>query len=773
MGIWNDYSQSLGEDHITLFGSEQGALHCPVARVLIDQLGGREFDYLIPGNRVEDFPVGSRVRVPFGGRRALGTIMRIHETAEVSIDRMKEIEAVLSDTPELPPGLMKLAEWIAAYYCCPLDIAVRTMLPQPVRKGEMGHKTILTIRLQDAFHKIGEEELGKIERRAPKQAAILEYLSHGEGLATLTELNAEFGSCGAAVKALEKAGWIASERVEMTRDPHRGETVLPSRPLELNDEQQQAVDRMKQRFEAGEGGKPILLFGVTGSGKTEVYLQALAACLSAGKGAIVLVPEIALTPQTVDRFRARFVEAGIGIAVLHSHLSAGERHDEWHRIRRKEVQIVIGVRSAIFAPVDPLGLIVVDEEHESSYKQEETPRYQARDLAVVRGQNEKAVVVLGSATPSFESYRNALAGKYDLVRLSKRVDQQMMPLIRVVDMRMERVRQKGFVALSEKLLEAMRKRLAKREQIILFLNRRGYAASLTCPACGQVCGCPHCSVALTWHRKAGRLSCHFCDHAEIVPAKCPFCGQPGLRDVGMGTERVEESLGKLLPGASIRRMDADTMTRRGAYRETFDQFRRGEIDILLGTQMIAKGLHFPNVTLVGIVNADLGLNLPDFRAGERTFQLLTQVSGRAGRGEMEGEVIVQTFNPSNPSLQFARQHDFEGYYETEFSMRERYNYPPCTHLISILIRSAKPELAKLTGETLAAALSKAALPPDATVGEAQPAPVERIAGETRYQIILRSCAILTLSRLVQDVIEHLTFPKEVRINVDVDAYSVL
>jgi primosomal protein N' (replication factor Y) len=484
----------------------------------------------------------------------------------------------------------------------------------------------------------------------------------------------------------------------------------------------------------------------------------------------MLVPEISLTPQTVERFKSRFAATQHEVAVLHSHLSDGERHDEWHKIRSGRARIVIGARSAIFAPVEDLGLIVVDEEHENTYKQEETPRYHGRDLAVLRASMEKCAIVLGSATPSLESYHNAMLGKYELLRMECRVDDKKLPFIRIIDMRMD-ARKKGSI-LSEKLIQAISLRLEKKEQTILFLNRRGFSTSCLCEKCGYVCECPNCSVSLTLHRAASRIVCHICGHNAMAPTKCPECSDPGIKYSGTGTERVEDVAAKLFPKAIVRRMDADMMQRREAYRETLGAFRVGKIDILVGTQMIAKGLHFPNVTLVGIVNADLSLHLPDFRAGERTFQLLTQVAGRCGRGDVEGEVFVQSFTPFSPSIQFARHHDFPGFWEQEIEFRKQWDYPPFTHMILVSVRSPHQARGEFSTETLARRLREN-LPAGATVSDPAPAPLEKSHGSYRFQLMLKTRHVQKLSRHIKAVLEKLTFPEDVIVGVDVDAYHLL
>jgi primosomal protein N' (replication factor Y) len=453
-------------------------------------------------------------------------------------------------------------------------------------------------------------------------------------------------------------------------------------------------------------------------------------------------------------------------------LSEGERHDEWHKIHSGRARIVIGARSAVFAPLKNLRLIIVDEEHETTYKQEEAPRYHARDVAVVRAKIEKCAVVLGSATPSLESYYNATTGKYELATLSLRADERQMPVMRIVDLRQERRKQKALSILSEKLSQAIACRLGKREQIILFLNRRGFSTSQLCSSCGEVRKCPNCSVALTFHRQAARLSCHLCGHLAAVPKTCPACGKDALIYAGFGTEKVESVVAQIFPKAVVRRMDADSMTGKTAYRETLRDFRTGKIDILVGTQMIAKGLHFPNVTLVGIINADLALHLPDFRAGERTFQLLTQVAGRAGRGERSGEVFVQTYTPFSPSIQFARHHDFVGYFQQELEFRERCDFPPFQHAVLITVRSAHEGRAKLSGETLVRRLRET-LGSEFVVGNATPAPLEKLQGHFRFHILLRGAAIIRLSRLIRETLEKLPFPEDVAVVVDVDPYQLL
>jgi len=737
------------------------------ARVLIDRSIRRELDYLVPENLDKRIDVGSRVRVPFREKSVLATVIALLDHSDAQ--GIRAIEAVLGEKPVFTEPLLELARWMSVYYCCPIETVMRSVLPQAIRGARVGWKKQQFVSVARVITTDDIETLG---RRAPRQAELLAIIAKETrpvGAATLlrqTSLDSQ------TLRALVRRGFVTLDQLAVPRDPHATDQFVATSNLELTAEQAIALGRVEEALASPENARPILLHGVTGSGKTEIYLQAIKITVTRGRTAIVLVPEISLTPQTVERFKSRFAEIEDGVAVLHSHLSEGERHDEWHKIHSGRARIVIGARSAIFAPIENLGLIVVDEEHETSYKQEEAPRYQARDVAVVRGKIEKCVVLLGSATPSLESYYNATRGKYRLVALTKRVDDYEMPRIRIVDLREERRRHKGLTILGQKLHDAIADRLAKREQTILFLNRRGFSTSLLCSECGEARQCPNCSVALTFHRSVARLSCHLCGHTAAVPKKCPACGRDALIYSGLGTEKVEATVTHLFPSAVVRRMDADSMTRKDAYRETLLAFRTGKIDILVGTQMIAKGLHFPNVTLVGIINADLALHLPDFRAGERTFQLLTQVAGRAGRGERAGEVFVQTFTPFSPSIQFARHHDFAGYFQQELEFRERCDFPPFKHAVLITVHSEHEARAKLSVETLGRRL-KEALNSNFILSSPAPAPREKLQGRFRFHILIRGSAVMTLSRKIREVLDKLPFPEDVLVAVDVDPYQLL
>ena len=734
------------------------------ARVLIDGTSELVFDYAIPaGLHVEP---GCRVRIPLRRKIATGTVLSVGHP-EIADFAMRELESLIDPEPLITPTLLRTAHWIAEYYGSSIESVIRSVLPEGVRSEGNSAKTRRVARL---LAPMDPESLLKFQLRAPRQFALLARLAEAPGF-QLPVVELGVGNA-TALKALEKSGILEISTEEIRREPDADlAEILESKPLLLNDEQALALAAVVDAIANPTEEKPILLLGVTGSGKTEVYLQAARRALDLGKNVLVLVPEISLTPQTVRRFKARFAGMQDQVAVLHSNLSQGERFDEWHRIRRGMARIVIGARSAVFAPLPNLGLILVDEEHENTYKQENVPRYHGRDVAVLRAAFEPCAIVLGSATPSLESWTNTLSGKYRLLRLNHRADGQSMPLVRVVDMRLEKSKHKGGPAiLSDKLRSALEQRLASGEQSILFLNRRGFARSLQCTACGHVCHCPHCAVALTYHRTDERLVCHVCGHQSIVPTKCPECKDPGILLQGYGTQKVEEVLAKVLPAARFARIDADAMRRKNALRDTLADFKSHKIDILIGTQMIAKGLHFPNVTLVGILNADLGLHIPDFRAGERTFQLVTQVAGRAGRGDLEGEVIVQTFTPHSPSIQFARKHDFDGFSEQELEFRRQFSFPPYGHCAVLTARSTHERRAEFTLQTLRIRLLEN-LPSGIEIGEVLPSPLVRSHGQFRFQITLRSQRARSLSWHVQSVLEKTSLPEDVTVVFDMDALN--
>jgi len=777
-----------------------------IARVSLEIALRKDFDYLVPPELIEKVDVGSRVQVPFGARQVLGVVIAVaEESAQVNL---KFIIKVIGAQTLVTPKVLKLARWMGEYYCCAPEIALKSVLPEAVRKEDAGWRERLFVRPMPPT--------GEFPKLPKRQQEVWDIVEKRKEI-LLAELVALAKTTAATVRKLEDRGLIEIASQISERDPYGREQILATQPLALNEAQARALATIKLAMADGpkaatpsapfaeltNNGEPktvpsipgpdhktFLLHGVTGSGKTEIYLQAIAHVLEQGKGAIVLVPEISLTPQTVERFKARFSSGNLQtlVAVLHSHLSGGERHDEWHKIRQGRARIVIGARSAIFAPVEPLGLIIVDEEHEHTYKQEESPRYHARDVAIMRGQMENAVVVLGSATPSLESYANCKRGKFGLLELLARVDNQKMPYVRVVDMRQAGRGDKGPPIFSPQLKEAIAQRLERAEQTILFLNRRGYSSSLQCPKCGYVANCPNCSITLTYHRTDQKLCCHICGYVEKVPAVCPNekCRNPQIRFAGVGTQKVEDILTRLFPKARVSRMDADTMKRKDDYRRTLGDFRVGKIDILLGTQMIAKGLHFPNVTLVGIIFADMALHQPDFRAGERTFQLLTQVAGRAGRGDVEGEVFIQAFTPFHPSIQYARRHDFQGFYEQEMEFRQQLQYPPFSRVALLTLKGRSEDKVKFYADYLRRELDKALKPaptdnakagaPSIEKNEfkdliiAGPAPAPLLKAETfyRYQIMLRTRAMSKLSQQLAKLIAPLTLADDVTLSVDID-----
>ncbi|HMO50705.1 MAG TPA: primosomal protein N' [Kiritimatiellia bacterium] len=737
----------------------------PIARVIVELALDREFDYLIPESLRGAIVIGSRVEVPFGRGWQFGFVVALLPTS--SYAEPKVIKRVVGEGSYLNEEVLKLARWISDYYVCPFELCVRTVLPAPIRKNNQAFKRQAMLSITDAGRALLAD--ADYEKKSPRQAAVLRWLGE-QGTAPRRDAAHACAATPAVIKALLDKGAVTTGQTVDRRDPFKDHEVLPTTPLTLMPQQEEALRICREAIDWNKASV-LLLHGVTGSGKTEVYLQAIAHAIQCGKGAIVLVPEIALTPQTVDRFRGRF---GDVVAVLHSDLSDGERHDEWHRIRRGDARIVVGARSALFAPVPALGLIVVDEEHEASYKQDEAPRYNARDMAVVRGHLAGCAVVLGSATPSLESVLNVRKGKYREVRMPHRIDHRTMPHMRIVDLAQGREGNAKPHALSQELVEAIRQRLDRAEQTILFLNRRGFSSSLICPQCGEAPKCDQCSVTLTYHKATQKLMCHFCGAEHPVPARCPNpnCRDPNFRHGGLGTQRIEEVVKRIFPQARIHRMDSDTMTRRDAYRTVLGDFRSGKIDILLGTQMIAKGLDFPNVTLVGVVLADMSLQVPDFRSAERTFQLLTQVAGRAGRGDISGEVIVQTFSPHHWAIQSARRMDFDTFADQELAFREELEYPPYAHLVCVTCRGEDAErVERRIGEVVAAMKSRAAS--TVSISGPAPSPLARLKGQYRFQALFRAKTAVAITRPLREVIRELKGQKDVHLAIDVDALDLI
>ena len=731
----------------------------------------RTFTYSVPEGDAERARRGMRAVVPFRNRQEIGVI--VCEGREQDGITPKPVVSLPDTEPVVEPSILALCEWMAEYYIVPLGIAVRTALPgalashvapEPVRRTR--RVAILHRELPSLLHR------DRIFARAPQQRVLFELIESLGGRVPVEHLTARLNFSSSVLKGVVARGVVTIEEEIVARDPFAWRPPPSPAAHRPSPAQRNAIDRLT----SARAGEVFLLHGVTGSGKTLVYIELLRqVVLEQKRGAIVLVPEIALTPQTVDRFRAVF---GDSIAVLHSALSDGERYDEWLALKEGRKRIAVGARSAIFAPIANLGAIVVDEEHESSYKQGESPRYHAREVAIVRARAERAVVVLGSATPSLESWVNATSGKYALLTLPERVGEARLPKIDVVDRREPRGashdpagRDWLRLVLSEELESALSDRLKKQEQSILLLNRRGYAAFVQCSTCGYVAACPNCSISLTYHRTPERLVCHYCRHAEAPTTLCPKCNGSVLRQRGLGTQQVERLLADRYPAARIARMDVDTTSGKWAHAEILDRVARGDVDILLGTQMIAKGLDFPNVTLVGVVDADVGINLPDFRASERCFQLLSQVAGRAGRGPKGGRVLIQTRVPTHHAVTRAVAHDYEGFVREELAGRTTPAYPPTVRLANIVfsgtVEGATAKLATSAVAWLHALLRKRPMPGITIVGPA-PCAVDRIKNRWRWHVLVKAEQPAELTRLGRYFLERFKIPKEAQLRVTLD-----
>ena len=763
-------------------------------RVATEFAADRLFDYVIPEDLQARLRIGQRVRIPFGSRVVIGYVIEILPTderehvadganasdtlfdlsPEPRPSRLKSILDIESDTVLLSPALIDLARWMADYYCTPFEVTLRCAMPAAIRNVSITAKEQLYVTV------VPQEKAPALEtlKLTVRQNELLENLRRVDG-GWLQPLLREFGCTTETLRKLEEKGLLEIHTKQMRRDPLANRKIIPTQPLSLMPEQATALTHIRARLDASHLAqartplKPILLCGVTGSGKTEVYLQAIAQVLEQGLGAIVLVPEIALTPQTVHRFASRF---GNRIAVLHSALGEGERHDEWHRIRKGEARVVIGPRSAVFAPVTGLGIIIVDEEHEPSYKQDEAPHYHARDVAIMRGHRERCLVVLGSATPSLESWLNVEKNKFEVLHLRARVSNRPMPAVQLVDMRLEKDSMGRVQVFSDILLNAIRLRLERGEQSILFLNRRGYASSLTCPTCGAAPTCEACDIPYTYHQADNCLRCHICGRWTHVPAQCPACGASDLKRKGLGTQRIEHVLSTCFPSARILRMDLDVTTRKSSHDELLGLFKRRQADILIGTQMIAKGLDFPNVTLVGVLSADNSLNMPDFRAAERTYQLLAQVSGRAGRDELPGEVYIQTFSPDHPAIAAAASDEpFEAFAQQELRERKLGGYPPYTHLVCLTLRGRAEEKVKFTAECVARDLRTGTdvKKPAYLVSDACPAPLAKAKNDFRYQILMRANTTRLMVQAIRALMLQKRISSDIKLAIDVDAIQMM
>lgn len=784
-----------------------------VAKVIVDvptMQTDQPFTYLVPENLNEQLAVGMRVEVPFGNgnRHVQGFVLAVEPVAATVLDetnvQLKELVAVLDLKPVLNTEMLALADYMKEKTFAFKITCLQTMLPSVMRADYQKYiyltdelseelqdqlfygleeiswdqaqergllpqlmalrkqqkvdiryevttrnkvKMVRFIQAAKEFEQLEEIRLG-LRKGAKKKEQLLYYLQRlGTEKVTAVKEMKELGFSTALLNEAAKNGWLTFIEKEAYRDPFANQTFAKTTALSLNAEQQVAVETILQSVQEQQS-QTYLLEGITGSGKTEVYLQVIAEVLNQGKTAIMLVPEISLTPQMVQRFKSRF---GEHVAVMHSGLSQGEKYDEWRKIERGEAEVVVGARSAIFAPIENIGVIIIDEEHEASYKQEETPRYHARDLAIWRSEYHHCPVVLGSATPSLESRARAQKNVYQRLRLTQRANQAAtLPTIDVVDMRQE-VENGNVSSFSMSLQEKLQERLEKNEQSVLLLNRRGYSSFVMCRDCGYVLPCPNCDISLTLHMDSKTMKCHYCGHEERIPYRCPNCGQDKIRYYGTGTQKVEEELQTLLPDSRILRMDVDTTRRKGAHEKILRTFGEGQADILLGTQMIAKGLDFPNVTLVGVLNADTALNLPDFRSSERTFQLLTQVSGRAGRAEKPGEVIIQSFNPEHYAIQLAKAQDYEDFYTKEMYIRHRGDYPP--YYFTVQITASHPEENEAAKQMFQIATKlKQGLSPQAILLGPTPNAIMRVNNRYFYQVIIKYKQEPMLQPLLKEIL---------------------
>ncbi len=730
--------------------------HNRFASVILDTAIDKPLDYTIPDGLEGKIYPGVRVEVPVKGHLRLGTVFVLKKTSP--FEKVLAIAALASEKSLISEDLFSLGVWMSRYYGAPLYRILKLFLPISIRRS-MEEKRQLFVRPL-----LSRPEMAALceKKRRTSQATLLDILlKHPKGI-LLSELLEKAGVSKSPLTTLAKQKIVSLDLLEIDRSPLADEDFFPTKPKNLSSEQTLALSRMiasleQNRFETH------LLFGITGSGKTEVYLQAIDFALKQGKGALFLVPEIALTSQTIERLKSRFQRK---IAILHHRLSEGERRDTWHKIHSGELSVVVGPRSALFSPIVNLGLIIVDEEHEGSYKQtDEMPCYHARDTAVMRAKLLNATIILGSATPSLESMYNAKAGKYTLSKLTVRPDDALLPTVTTVDMRQEF--SKGNHLFSELLLNEIEARFKTGEQSLLFLNRRGFHTSQSCKECGEAVQCPHCALALTFHKGENSLSCHLCNY-ELAPPpnKCPHCHLEGaLKFRGAGTEQVEKALHAIFPSIRTLRLDADTTRHKGSHEKLFKQFRAGKADVLIGTQMIAKGLHFPSVTLVGVLNADAALQIPDFRSAETVFQLITQVSGRSGRGALAGQVILQTRLSHHPAIAFAAKQDYEAFYSSELETRKLFSYPPFSHLVKCTFSGLSLEETLAYAEKIRALLISR-LPPSFEILPVVPCGYAKVKDRYRIQFLVKGEA-------VRPVVQALVLNKNVNVRffLDVDPLS--
>jgi primosomal protein N' (replication factor Y) len=725
------------------------------------------FDYCVPGSLAPKLQPGQRVQVPLGrGNRPIVGYCTAIGTKPAGRRPLKPIARLVDQQPLLSPPLLKLARWMSDYYLCPLGQILQTIVPAGVR-GQAGTREMTFLNVPLALR----EQLAAGTLKLPaKQLEALRVLAASPRPLTPPEL-AQAARCTLAPIGELRRKRLVEVQVRRIQQLEVEESAAPREDhLQLNTDQQAALDLILAALR-DRRHEVVLMHGVTGSGKTEVYIRAIDEVVQYGRQAIVLVPEIGLTPQTRQRFRSRFAS----VAVLHSHLSDAERHWHWQQISQGKIQVVVGARSAVFAPTPQLGLLVIDEEHDASFKQGEQPRYHARDVARERAAAENVPLVLGSATPSLESWRQAQLGTYKLIDMPRRVSDRPLPAVATIDLRTEFQSRSSRGAVSRSLHRAIDEALADEGQVILLLNRRGYSTHIQCPACGFVAKCPHCDLSLTHHRQEERVVCHYCDYQQPSPVRCPDCSFDGIRYAGFGTERLESEIKARFPGVSALRMDSDTMHKPGSHEQALDRFRRGEVQILLGTQMIAKGLDFPNVTLVGVVNADTTLHFADLRAAERTFQLVTQVAGRTGRGDKGGRVLVQTFSPDHYAILAAIEHDYARFAAHELPTRQEHLYPPFAALIRLIVRGESDSAAERFIEAAAAKLTsaiEAAKIEHRLLGPAA-CPIHKLRGMFRYHVLLSSPAGDALRQAVRGVLDALQPVEGVQWVVDVDPLDLL
>ncbi len=736
------------------------------ADVVFDRPLDQAFTYAVAESLRGSIAVGKRVKVPFGkgDRTTIGYCVRLTETPPERT--VKEVLEVIDAEVLLNDQLLRLTRWMADYYLCGWGQVLNAVVPAGAR-DQAGTRT------RSFVEAVPEAELPEPRPSlTPKQTEVMRQLQKAGKPLEVKEL-ARLAQCGSVpIEALVEKGLVrrAARRIDQAQAGSQGEPA-ETQTFTLNADQQRVWETLAKPLHEG-GFQAFLLHGVTGSGKTEIYLRAIQEVLAQGKEALVLVPEISLTPQTIARFRGRCGE----VAVLHSHLGDAERGGHWRRVAQGKVQVVVGARSAVFAPTRKLGLIVIDEEHESTFKQESTPRYHARDVAVMRARLENIPIILGSATPSLESFHNAQRGQYTLLRLPNRVEARPMPPVVLLDRRLDKPKKGRFPALSEALERAMHQALKDGGQVMLLLNRRGFSTHIHCPSCGHVESCRFCDLALTYHKQRDVMLCHYCGYEQEPALRCPQCGQSAVRYQGLGTEKLQQEIEERFPGYVVRRMDSDTMRKPGSHARTLTAFRNGLIHILVGTQMIAKGLDFPNVTLVGVVNADIGLHVPDFRSAERTFQLLSQVAGRTGRGPRGGRVFVQTLTPEHPCIALAAAHDYDRFVMAEMGHRKEHHYPPYHRLARVIVRSRDQEAAANFAEVMAGAFNQVLKKVPSTevrlLGPAE-APVFRLKGYYRYHFQLQSPSAATLHQVLRNVLPTIRPPSAVEFTLDIDPFQMV